>query len=141
MPAPGAASQGGAACTPKLLQHPDDARAILAGQRFFLRAFQVSPLCERIRAVAVPKPGDFSNDALMHHCRRFVKTNYHPAGTCRMGPPGDPLAMLDTRMRMCKVDRLRVSDLSAMPDINAGDTSIPAMMLGSRCAAFVAGAT
>jgi choline dehydrogenase-like flavoprotein len=66
---------------------PDDARAMIDGQRFFLRAFQTSPLRERVQSIAIPilttgRRGDHA------HCRRFVKTNYHPAGTCRMGPCG-----------------------------------------------------
>jgi choline dehydrogenase-like flavoprotein len=75
----------------------------------------------------------------MQHCRRFVKTNYHPSGTCRMGAPGDPLAVLDSRLRVRGVERLRVCDLSAMPNINAGNTNAPAMMLGSRCAELIIG--
>jgi choline dehydrogenase-like flavoprotein len=75
----------------------------------------------------------------MRHCRRFVKTNYHPAGTCRMGPAGDAKAVLDPTLRVRGVEALRVCDLSAMPNINAGNTNAPAMMMGSRCAAFVAG--
>jgi choline dehydrogenase-like flavoprotein len=70
-----------------------------------------------------------------------VKTNYHPSGTCRMGAPGDRLAVLDSRLRVRGVERLRVCDLSAMPNINAGNTNAPAMMLGSRCAAFIMGET
>jgi choline dehydrogenase-like flavoprotein len=54
-----------------------------------------------------------------------------------MGAAGDPMAVLDSRLRVRGVDGLRVCDLSAMPDINAGNTAAPAMMLGSRCAAFV----
>ena len=57
------------------------------------------------------------------HCRRFVKTNYHPSGTCRMGADGDPMAVLDSRMRVRGIERLRVCDLSAMPNINAGNTN------------------
>jgi choline dehydrogenase len=75
-----------------------------------------------------------SDEDLARHCKRFVKTNYHPAGTCRMGPTGDPMAVLDSRLRVRGVDRLRVCDLSAMPNINAGNTNAPAMMMGSRCA-------
>ena len=71
------------------------------------------------------------------HCKRFVKTNYHPSGTCRMGPSGDPMAVLDCRLRVIGIEGLRVCDLSAMPDINAGNTNAPAMMLGSRCAELV----
>jgi choline dehydrogenase-like flavoprotein len=127
--------------SPNLLSDPADAREMIAGQRFFLRTFQTSPLAERIQAIAIPDPNDLSDEALMKHCRRFVKTNYHPAGTCRMGASSDPLAVLDARMRVRGVERLRVCDLSAMPNINAGNTNAPAMMLGSRCAELVMGQT
>jgi choline dehydrogenase len=123
--------------SPNLLQHPDDARAMIDGQRYFLRVFQTSPLKERIRAISVPDPADTSDEAIMRHCRRFVKTNYHPSGTCRMGAADDPMAVLDSRLRVRGVENLRVCDLSAMPNINAGNTNAPAMMMGSRCAEFI----
>ena len=123
--------------SPNLLADPADARAMIEGQRFFLRAFGTSPLKERIKSVAIPDPNDLSDEAILKHCRRFVKTNYHPAGTCRMGPAGDPLAVLDPTLRARGVEALRVCDLSAMPTINAGNTNAPAMMMGSRCAAFM----
>jgi choline dehydrogenase-like flavoprotein len=123
--------------SPNLLKDPADARAMIEGQRFFLRAFQTTPLSDRIRRIAIPDPDDLSDEALLKHCRRFVKTNYHPSGTCRMGAPGDPLAVLDSRLRVRGVEHLRVCDLSAMPNINAGNTNAPAMMLGSRCAEFI----
>jgi choline dehydrogenase-like flavoprotein len=123
--------------SPHLLKDPADARTMIEGQRFFLRTFQTPPVADKIRRVAIPDPKDLSDEALMAHCRRFVKTNYHPAGTCRMGPAGDPMAVLDSRLRVRGVERLRVCDLSAMPDINAGNTNAPAMMLGSRCAEFL----
>jgi choline dehydrogenase-like flavoprotein len=73
------------------------------------------------------------------HCRRFVKTNYHPAGTARMGADGDSNAVLDALMRVRGIDNLRVCDMSAVPNITAGNTNAPAMMLGDRCADFVLG--
>jgi choline dehydrogenase len=123
--------------SPNLLKDPADARAMIDGQRFFLRAFQTEPLARRIKRVAIPDPGDLSDEALLRHCQRFVKTNYHPSGTCRMGPHGDPMAVLDSRLRVRGIDGLRVCDLSAMPNINAGNTNAPAMMMGSRCAEFI----
>lgn len=125
--------------SPNLLKHPADARAMIDGQRFFLRAFQTGPLAARVRRIAIPDPADLGDEAIMNHCRRFVKTNYHPSGTCRMGPSGDPLGVLDPRLRVRGVGNLRVCDLSAMPNINAGNTNAPAMMLGSRCADFIMG--
>jgi choline dehydrogenase len=54
-----------------------------------------------------------------------------------MGAADDPMAVLDSRLRVRGIDNLRVCDLSAMPNINAGNTNAPAMMMGSRCAAFI----
>ena len=123
--------------SPNLLKHPDDVRSMLDGQRFFLRAFQSGPLGQRVRKIAIPDPSDTSDEALLAHCKRFVKTNYHPAGTCRMGPANDPMAALDPRLRVRGIEGLRICDLSAMPNINAGNTNAPAMMMGSRCAALM----
>ena len=56
-----------------------------------------------------------------------------------MGADGDPMAVLDARMRVRGIDGLRICDMSAVPDINAGNTNAPAMMLGDRCADFCLG--
>ena len=114
---------------------------MIEGQKYFLRAFHEQPLAGRLKRIAIPDPGDTSDAAMTAHCKRFVKTNYHPSGTCRMGPTGDPLAVLDTRMRVRGIERLRICDLSAMPNINAGNTNAPAMMMGSRCAELILQAT
>jgi choline dehydrogenase len=123
--------------SPHLLKHPDDMAMMIAGQKFFLRAFQNAPLGDRIDKVLRPDPSDLSDDALAAHCKKMVKTNYHPAGTARMGADGDPMAVLDAAMRVRGIDNLRVADMSACPNINSGNTAAPAMMLGDRCASFV----
>lgn len=123
--------------SPNLLKHPDDMRTMIEGQRYFLEAIHTDPLQSRLRSIAIPNPAKTDDEAMRSHCKRFVKTNYHPSGTCRMGPSGDPMAVLDCRLRVIGIEGLRVCDLSAMPDINAGNTNAPAMMLGSRCAELV----
>ncbi|GAA6206791.1 GMC family oxidoreductase [Cognatishimia sp. WU-CL00825] len=125
--------------SPNLLKDEADMDAMVDGQKFFLRAFEASPLAQQVDKVMLPSPEDRSDEALRAYCRRFVKTNYHPAGTARMGKDGDPMAVLDPRMRVRGVKGLRVCDLSAMPNINAGNTQAPAMMLGDRCADMVMG--
>ena len=67
----------------------------------------------------------------VNHYKQQVKTNYHPASTARMGADGDPMAVLDAKLRVRGWDNLRVCDMSAVPNINAGNTNAPAMMLGS----------
>ncbi len=121
--------------SPNLLKHPDDMAEMIRGQRFFREAFETRPLSDRIGSIVIPERDD--DATLMAHCKRFVKTNYHPAGTCKMGADNDPLAVLDSRMRVRGIEGLRVCDMSAVPDINAGNTNAPAMMLGARCADLI----
>ncbi|MEM9442974.1 MAG: GMC oxidoreductase, partial [Pseudomonadota bacterium] len=123
--------------SPHLLKDKDDMRTMIRGQRFFLRVLQQKPLADRIKQIAIPSPEDVSDDAIAAHCKRFVKTNYHPAGTCKMGADGDSMAVLDAKMRVRGIDNLRVCDMSAVPNINAGNTNAPAMMLGNRCADLI----
>jgi choline dehydrogenase-like flavoprotein len=123
--------------SPNLLMHPVDASDMIDAQRFFLRVFQTRPLADRIRRIAVPNPDDLSDEAIFAHCKRHVKTNYHPSGTCRMGATGDRLAVLDSRLRVRGLRNLRICDLSAIPNIVAGNTNPAAMMMGSRCAELI----
>jgi choline dehydrogenase len=125
--------------SPNLLADPQDLADAIAGQRFFLRALKEGPLGKRVDRIVAPD-GDSTDDAVMaRHCKRFVKTNYHPVSTARMGPDGDSMAVLDSRMRVRGIDGLRVCDLSAAPDIIAGNTNALAMAFGARCADFVLG--
>jgi choline dehydrogenase len=66
-----------------------------------------------------------------------VKTNWHPVGTCRMGPDGDPLAVLDQRLRVRGIEGLRVIDASAMPFVPSGNTNAPTMALADRAMTFL----
>ena len=112
---------------------------MIAGQRFFRDVLLSGPLGKRVEKVIAPAGPDLSDEVMAEHCRRFVKTNYHPASTARMGADGDRMAVLDARMRVRGIDNLRVADMSACPNINAGNTAAPAMMLGDRCADFILG--
>jgi choline dehydrogenase-like flavoprotein len=125
--------------SPHLLKHPDDMKAMIAGQRYFLEAFRSRPLADKLERILAPDTADLGDEALTRHCKRLVKTNYHPAGTCRMGADGDQMAVLDAEMRVRGIGNLRVSDMSVCPTINAGNTAAPAMMLGDRCASFIKG--
>jgi choline dehydrogenase-like flavoprotein len=125
--------------SPHLLQHPDDLAMMVEGQRYFRDVLLSGPLGKRIEKVIAPAGPDLSDAVMADHCRQFVKTNYHPASTARMGADGDPMAVLDAKMRVRGIDNLRVADMSAVPNINAGNTNAPAMMLGDRCADFILG--
>jgi choline dehydrogenase-like flavoprotein len=64
-------------------------------------------------------------------------TIFHPAGTAAMGPGQDPMAVLDARLRVRGVERLRVIDASAMPRIVSGNTNSPTLMIAEKGAAMI----
>ena len=61
-------------------------------------------------------------------------TIFHPVGTCKMGRDGDPMAVLDSQLRVRGIQHLRVVDASAMPTITSGNTAAPTMMIAQRAA-------
>jgi len=80
--------------------------------------------------------GVINTDALRVTLRRYLRTTYHPVGTCRMGD--DPqTSVCDSELRVHGVHGLRVADLSICPGLTSGNTNAPAMMIGERCADFI----
>ncbi|SNS60327.1 GMC family oxidoreductase [Antarctobacter heliothermus] len=122
---------------PNFLSDPADMAEMIKGLRYFGQTMRTAPLADRVAEVVAPT--EWSDAALEDHCRKVVKTNFHPAGTAKMGAEGDPLAVLDARMRVRGIAGLRVCDMSAVPEIPAGNTNAPAMVLGDRCADMVLG--
>jgi 4-pyridoxate dehydrogenase len=64
---------------------------------------------------------------------------HHPAGTCRMGVEGDPLAVTDDEGRVFGVQGLRVVDASLMPDLTSGNINAPVIMIAEKIADRVRG--
>ncbi|UOD32189.1 GMC family oxidoreductase N-terminal domain-containing protein [Massilia violaceinigra] len=65
-------------------------------------------------------------------------TIFHPVGTCKMGRAGDPLAVVDSELRVNGVQKLRVVDASVMPLITSGNTNSPTIMIAERAAELIA---
>ncbi len=119
------------------LAEPEDLALEIAGLRYARQILQQKPLRDRIAHELLPGPAATDEASLAEHCRRTVKTNWHPVGTCRMGPDDDPMAVLDTRLRVRGIEGLRVIDASAMPFIPSGNTNAPSMALASRGVDFL----
>jgi 5-(hydroxymethyl)furfural/furfural oxidase len=64
----------------------------------------------------------------------YVAPAGHHVGTCRMGTPNDPSAVVDTQGKVNGVHGLRVIDASIMPDIPRGNTNLPTLMIAEKLA-------
>jgi choline dehydrogenase len=87
------------------------------------------------------KPGvQYQTDAeLVKAAGDIGTTIFHPVGTCKMGRVDDPMAVLDSQLRVRGIHHLRVVDASAMPTITSGNTAAPTMMIAERVAELLAG--
>jgi choline dehydrogenase len=83
----------------------------------------------------LPGPAVESESDMVEEIRIRGVSNLHPVGTCRMGREVD--AVVDPRLRVYGVERLRVADASIMPQVPGGNTNAPSIMIGEKCAAMV----
>lgn len=111
-----------------LLTHPDDLPRLLAGVQVARELAATSPLKEHL---AGELPPDRTDEELVSE---QLNVYQHPVGTCRMGPAGDPAAVVDSTGRVHGVAGLAVADASIMPTIPRANTNLPAIMIGERLA-------
>ncbi|QIG78644.1 GMC family oxidoreductase [Stakelama tenebrarum] len=120
---------------PAFLADPRDLRLLKRGVRTMYHILRADPLARfggRDR-----HPIDMGDEAAFEAALRArADTIYHPVGTARMGSDGD--AVCDPRLRVRGVDGLWLADASVMPRIVGGNTNAPTIMIGERCADFLA---
>jgi choline dehydrogenase len=80
----------------------------------------------------MPGPAFQSDDELMKAAGNVGTTIFHPVGTCKMGRADDRSAVVDTKLRVRGIERLRVIDASIMPTIVSGNTNTPTVMIAER---------
>jgi choline dehydrogenase len=115
--------------------HPDDLRLTVAGLRYARDVLATRPLGDIVDVELFPGIDTVSDEALADHCRRTVKTNYHPVGTCRMGTDADAVVTPDLKVR--GIERLRIVDASVMPTIPSGNTNAPVLAVADRAADLI----
>jgi choline dehydrogenase-like flavoprotein len=114
------------------LGHPDDLPTLVNGLKI-ARSIVGAPALQRyVARETLPGQGVSTDAQLEADIRARAETIYHPVGTCRMGR--DPASVTDGQGRVRGVDGLRVVDASLMPQIIAGNTNAPTMMIAENIA-------
>jgi choline dehydrogenase-like flavoprotein len=117
-----------------------DVETLVRGVQLAIKITEQPSLARIIKRRVLPKPGvEKSPEALRDYVRQVSKTVFHPAGTAKMGPASDRMAVVGEDLKVYGVEGLRVADNSIMPTLVSGNTNAPAMMIGERAARFIKG--
>ncbi|WP_442782110.1 GMC family oxidoreductase [Collimonas fungivorans] len=84
-----------------------------------------------------PGPQYRTEEELIKAAGEIGTTIFHPVGTCKMGRGDDPMAVVDSQLRVKGVAGLRVVDASVMPTITSGNTNSPTLMIAEMAAKFI----
>ncbi|KAH7939371.1 hypothetical protein HPB52_011553 [Rhipicephalus sanguineus] len=127
---------------PKFLSKQEDIDVAVAGARLAVQTFQTEAMKKvNVTLFDIPVPGCetagalWSDSYLRCLVRQTAHSGWHPCCTAPMGT--HPAAVLDARLRVRSVSRLRVADASSMPMELSGNLNIPMMMLGTKAAAMI----
>jgi choline dehydrogenase len=119
------------AITLNYLSTPEDCVVAVQGLKLTRRIMAAAPLARFAPEELKPGPDAASDEALLDAARNLGTTIFHPVGTCRMG------SVVDDRLRVHGVQGLRVIDASIMPEITAGNTNAPTVMIAEKGAEFI----
>lgn len=124
------------AIDPRYLSHPDDLPTLIEGVRRAFAVMQAPALAPWRGAMLYPVDANDTED-IAREIRRSADTEYHPSGTCRMGASSDPLAVVDSALRVHGIEALRVVDASIMPALTTGNTNAPTIMIAEKAADLI----
>jgi choline dehydrogenase len=124
---------------PNYLALESDRRVLLAAMKLARRLLKSKPLEPYYEREDFPGPGVESDDELLGAAKQRGTTTFHPAGTCRMAPAGDPLAVVDDQLRVHGIERLRVIDASIMPTMLSANLNAATLMIAEKASDLVLG--
>lgn len=119
-----------AVCAPNFMTDTYDIAAMISGIRKIRQIMTTEPMAWRILAEEMPGPQVKTDDDIYRYMEDNGATAHHTVGTCKMG--NDPLAVVDERLRVRGIERLRVVDASIMPHLTSGNTNAPSIVIGVK---------
>jgi len=121
---------------PNYLGTAKDLRDAVHGGLLMQRIARSKAIGSLIREAIPPVLGTMDATAILADFRARAATVYHPVGTCRMGPAIAD-AVVDPRLRVHGIERLRVADASVFPAVTSANTNAPTLMVAQKAADFI----
>ena len=121
---------------PRFLSDERDVALLVKGGQMQQRILEASAFNSVRGKMLYPVRADDAK-AMEQDIRNRADTQYHPVGTCKMGPDSDPMAVVDAQLRVKGIAGLRVADASIMPTLIGGNTNAPSIMIGEKAADLI----
>lgn len=115
-----------------------DAQTLVDGFKLARKVAATAPFSNYIKREVAPGPEVTSDEALSEYGRKVAHTVYHPAGTTRMGAKDDKLAVVDERLRVRGVKKLRIADAGVFPTMVTVNPMLTVLAIGERAAEIIA---
>lgn len=123
------------AIQPNYLQQSEDLRVYLDSIRIVRRLVGTAAFDGFVKRELAPGVEAQSDEEMTTWIRSALRTTWHYCGTCKMG--NDPLAVVNDRLQVHGVDRLRVVDASIMPEIVTGNINAAVVMSAEKAADMI----
>ena len=119
---------------PNYLADPRDQEVIVRALRLARRLMATQAMAPYFDRETLPGPQVATDDEWLDFARRRGSTAYHLVGTCRMGPSGERMAVVDPQLRVHGTQNLRVVDASVMPQVPSANTLAATLMVAEKAA-------
>jgi choline dehydrogenase len=120
---------------PNYLATETDRRTIVDGLKLGRRILGTPDMQHFITGEYIPGDDVRTDDDYLAYARQYGGTVFHPTSTCKMG--ADPMAVVDTELRVHGMGGLRVVDASIMPAVVSGNTNAATIMIAEKAADMI----
>lgn len=131
---------------PNFYAHKQDFEDVVETVKFLFYFLQNSKISENIVLIPKPIPGcNLCPERPIYECDSYIRCyitqigekEHHSCGTCRMGAPDRADTVVDPRLRVKHVSRLRVCDASVVPRLPNSNSNAFTAMIGEKCAHYI----
>lgn len=126
---------------PNFLDARSDQETLVAALKWARRVSQSDAMKLVVDQETFPGASCATDEDWLGFARQFGMSAYHLVGTCKMGPDDDPLAVVDSSLKVRGVDALYVIDASVMPTSPSANTAAATMMIAEKAAEMIRAGT
>ncbi len=124
---------------PNYFSTENDRRRGVIGVKTVRRIFRAAAFRDYLDTETLPGADVRTDEDLLAFLRGNAGSGWHYNGTCKMGPEGDAMAVVNDQLAVRGIDGLHIADASVMPCTPSGNTMAPVMMIAEKAADMLLG--